>query len=234
MPKDKISQAEYDVLFAGEKKEKALTHALDIRKFETELYWKRATYFWTFIGVIFAGYVAVQSLNSDLKRELGVILSCLGFVFSNAWYCVNRGSKHWQENWEKHVELLEDDVMGPLYKTVLTRREVMSWRSIFHSYVSLKQFAEDCYYKFSHLITGPSQFSVSKINQIISLYIGVVWLYLIYHALPEFEQLRDFKALYFVVVGGSVVASLVLFLFGGRWKGGFWHGAEKRTAKINN
>jgi hypothetical protein len=37
-----------------------LGFALDIRKFEIELYWKRATYFWTFIGATFAAYGAVQ------------------------------------------------------------------------------------------------------------------------------------------------------------------------------
>ena len=33
-----------------------LAFAADIRKFEIELYWKRATYYWTFIAAAFAGY----------------------------------------------------------------------------------------------------------------------------------------------------------------------------------
>ena len=87
-----ITQSEYNTLFSNKKRESALQHALDIRKFEIELYWKRATYFWTFIGVALAGYGAVFAASVDLKTDLLVILSCLGFVFSFAWFCVNRGS----------------------------------------------------------------------------------------------------------------------------------------------
>lgn len=36
----------------------ALDRALDSRKFEIELYWKRATYFWAFLAVTLAGYSA--------------------------------------------------------------------------------------------------------------------------------------------------------------------------------
>ena len=31
---------------------------------------------------------------------------------------MNIGSKKWQENWEKHIDMLEDEVTGPIYKTV--------------------------------------------------------------------------------------------------------------------
>jgi Na+/melibiose symporter-like transporter len=78
---------------------KALTLALDIRKFEIELYWKRATYFWTFIAAAFAAYAIVYS-RADSKDDpwLLLVFSCLGFLFSSAWYLVNRGSKFWQNN----------------------------------------------------------------------------------------------------------------------------------------
>jgi len=117
LPTTEITQEQYENYFSPEKKrEKALEYALDIRKFEIELYWQRATYFWTFIGAIFAGYFAVQASETALRQDLAVVLSCLGFVFSIAWLCVNRGSKQWQENWENHVDSLEDNVIGPLYK----------------------------------------------------------------------------------------------------------------------
>ena len=45
-----------------------------------------------------------------------LVLACLGFIFSVAWILVNKGSKHWQENWENHIDLLEDSVTGPLHK----------------------------------------------------------------------------------------------------------------------
>lgn len=64
-------------------RKKALEHALDIRKFEIELYWKRASYFWTFIAATFAGYgaVSVSSGPGAAKSDLLVLLSCLGIVF---------------------------------------------------------------------------------------------------------------------------------------------------------
>ena len=58
MPSDnfeQVFQEQYSSLFEFEDdesklREKALDLALDIRKFEIELYWKRAAYFWGFIG----------------------------------------------------------------------------------------------------------------------------------------------------------------------------------------
>ena len=42
-----------------EKLKAALDQALDIRKFEIELYWKRTAYFWTLITAAFAGYFVI-------------------------------------------------------------------------------------------------------------------------------------------------------------------------------
>src|SRR6267378_6754839 len=112
MPTTDFSDEEYKVAFlekksvAGESiNVEALERALDIRKFEIDLYWKRATYFWTFIAATLAGFVAVQASSSGNKTDLSVLLSNLGFVLSFGSLCVNRGSKFWQENWEYHVDM---------------------------------------------------------------------------------------------------------------------------------
>lgn len=152
MPTEPYSQEDYLRDFSGKIRGKALEQALDIRKFEIELYWKRATYFWTFIAASLAGFGAIQISTAPSKADLSVILSCLGIVFSIGWLCVNRGSKHWQENWENHVDMLEDEKVGPLYKVVLTRARPKGGREW-----------------TQHFLNGPSQISVSKINQIISL-----------------------------------------------------------------
>jgi hypothetical protein len=140
------------------KTEKALELALEIRKFEIELYWKRATYFWTFLAVALAGYVTV-STSKDIppneKPDALLLVSCLGVVFSIAWYFVNRGSKFWQENWEKHVDLLENEINGPLYKTVLSEADLAFWK-----------------------LWGPYDFSVSKINQLLSLFVVLLFVLL--------------------------------------------------------
>ncbi|WP_417451218.1 hypothetical protein [Kordiimonas sp.] len=131
----------------------ALKYALDIRKFEIELYWKRTTYFWTVLAATFTGYGIAFAHN---MRWLSILLAGLGLVLSYGWYLANRGSKHWQQNWEQHVDMLEDPVLGPLYKTVFTEtpRPDKTIRAIF---------------------TAPAPFSVSKINQMISLYITLIW-----------------------------------------------------------
>jgi hypothetical protein len=138
---------------------KALDLALEIRKFEIELYWKRATYFWAFIAAAFGGYGLVQKLDDPEKTLLSVLLSCLGLVFSFGWYCVNRASKRWQQNWENHVDILEDAVLGPLYKVIIEKLD---------DHGPLRRIA-----------TGSAPLSVSKINQMISLFVVGAWVVLI-------------------------------------------------------
>ncbi|HML32315.1 hypothetical protein [Sporomusa sphaeroides] len=148
----------------------ALKYAHDIRKFEIDLYWKRATYFWTFIGATFAGYFALLAGNNKPDSDMLFLLNCLGFAFSLSWFFVNRGSKVWQENWEKHVDMLEDAIVGPLYKTTI-KNTVSKWN-----------------------IVRQRGFSASKINELLSLYICLIWILLssrmicnIYHWNEPFE-----------------------------------------------
>jgi Flp pilus assembly protein TadB len=139
----------------------AFAQVSDIRKFEIELYWKRAGYFWALIAVTFAGYFAMVSIEvagEPVQFLLSGVAAATGLVFTFAWYLANRGSKFWQENWENHLDLLEDGVTGPLYKTILERPEL-----------------EDAYEKF---VTGPLPLSVSRVNQRISIYVVFVWLFL--------------------------------------------------------
>lgn len=194
------SQEQYNKDFKDDKKKytAALEHALGIRKFEIELYWKRATYFWAFIGATLAGYGAIQASSIETKNELSVILACLGIVFSFGWFCVNKGSKKWHENWENHVDLLEDDVTGPLYKVVLGRHKP-------------KGIKESIY----RLITGPYEFSVSKINQMISLYVTFLWIFLLYKTLPGFRLEGTINWEYVVVIGLSFL-TCIGFLFLGK------------------
>ena len=47
----------------------ALRFALEIRKFEIELYWKRGTYFWAFIAVAFAAYGVTTRAEGPAERS---------------------------------------------------------------------------------------------------------------------------------------------------------------------
>ncbi|MBU2987254.1 hypothetical protein KO528_17955 [Saccharophagus degradans] len=135
----------------SKKSKNALKYALEIRKFEIELYWKRASYFWVLIGAAFVGYVAVITGVETYKNELSIVMASLGLVFSCAWLAVNKGSKFWQENWEGHVDMLENSHIGPLYKTVFNNSKKVLSLSGHH-------------------------FSVSKINLAVSFYVVLVWL----------------------------------------------------------
>jgi hypothetical protein len=160
----------------GKRKDKALEFALDIRKFEIELYWKRATYFWTFISVAFGGFVAVSMNDSPQKTDMSVLIACVGCVFSFAWYCVNRGSRQWQVNWEKHVDLLEDEVIGPLYKTIAKEEHLQPrglWRRI-------------CF-ELERVLVTEASISVAKVNQLTSVFVVLAWVGLLIYALPRFD-----------------------------------------------
>ncbi len=172
------------------KREKALDHALDIRKFEIGLYWQRAAYFWALIAAAFAGYFAILSAEHLCDKEfLAHVVGCIGLLFTWAWCLVNRGSKQWQENWENHVDMLEDEVTGPLYKTVLLRPKT----------------APD---PIERYITGPGKFSVSKINQWVSSFTLIIWGCLIVRSFPKITcaSLGAYK--------WHIIVSLLTALFG--------------------
>ena len=209
-----ITPEEYRGKFSG-KEDKALLQALDIRKFEIELYWKRATYFWTFIGATMAGFLATQASTVANKQDLAVILACLGFVFSFAWFCVNRGSKYWQENWEKHVDILEDNVTGPLYKIVLSRNNEMSFKD-----------------NIVHKLTGPANISVSKVNQLISLYISILWVFLLFYSLPEFSLTKPVDWFYVSIIGLSISVCVSFLTLGKSYGGGYFHIAKLRKSRL--
>jgi hypothetical protein len=161
----------------------AYNRAWENRDFEINKFWTRAAYFWGFIVLIFGAYFTII----DKKEEdefIQLILICLGIVFSIAWHYVIRGSKRWQENWETHIDKLEDYVSGPLYKTI---------------------FHKDTFY------------SVSKINEILSVVVLAVWLALLWNfldlnnSLPWNENASkspDFKTIIPLII--TVFVSIVI------------------------
>lgn len=133
--------------------EQALTYAVQERRFEIELYWKRATYSWALLGGVFVAYFAVATSDSIVAKELiQSVIGWLGLLVSTAWYLINRGSKFWQEHWEQKVELLENEIIGPVYKTASVHSR----------------------YSFVRLLSA-YPYSVTRINTYLSLIVCVVW-----------------------------------------------------------
>jgi hypothetical protein len=186
-----MQRADYLALFGAEigkessLQREALAHALDIRKFEIETYWKRATYFWALIAVSFGGFFALAS-----RETIGAFLvGCLGLLFSVGWYLVNRGSGSWQRNWEAHVDLLEDEVMGPLHKTLINRKK--------------QPFGD---------LAGPYPFSPSRINNILSLCVVISWvLLLILLCLRAPDTPENVFAISFLIVLTAIATTSLIF-----------------------
>lgn len=127
----------------------ALKYAIEIRKFEIELYWKRTSYFWALITVILGsiGYTIKQK-----HHEATIILSCVAVVLSCAWVFVNKGSKFWQENWEIQVAKREKNIIGTLFNNVFYKKPIGQ---------------ED----MLTLMTRSYSMSVSRINLLVSWFI---------------------------------------------------------------
>jgi uncharacterized membrane protein len=168
---------------------KAYEMAIDTRKFEIELYWKRTAYFWAFIVTTFAGYGWTLKSSSGFDDNfLTLLISCFGLILSVSWFLANKGSKKWQENWENHIDLLEDEITGPLYKTVLERKE-------------------------SNFFTGSENHSVSKINQLISVFVTVIWFILICKSIYNIYEFSfsGVKLWSLVLIILTIIAIIALF-----------------------
>lgn len=124
---DELPEKEYlDIFEKGRKREeieRSYQKAWEAKNFEIENYWKRANYFWAFQVAAFAGYFAVFSgdIYTDSPQVLYIVI-CIGAVTSSAWTFINKGSKTWQRHWEIHVDMLENEITGPLYKIVTTQK----------------------------------------------------------------------------------------------------------------
>lgn len=197
MEKEKrgISKENYIKEYNKGKLEEAFKIALNTRKFEIELYWKRTGYFVLFIGAIFVGYYNVLAINPTggdsefLKEWLPLLLSALGFLLSLLWHMANRGSKFWQENWEAQIEELSTHLGVPIFGII--KRPVHPIWNLMQEY----------------------PFSVSKVNQMVSLIITFAWLLMLGKEIKLLENIT-FGSWYKVLAGGIVIMFLGVMI---RW-----------------
>ena len=124
-----ITDNDYDKLFGLKKLKKydirknAFQKAWEMRNFEIDKFWQRSAFFWGLIAIIFTGYITIVTGDSyETKKGMYIdyYLILLGIIFSVAWLLVIRGNKRWQDNWEKHIEYLEQEITGPLYRTLFS------------------------------------------------------------------------------------------------------------------
>lgn len=148
-----------------EKTKKRYEVSLDTRKLEIELFWKRSLFFWGFIAAAFVAY-ATFSGDSPSNHRLSLIVSLFGLTCSYFWVLANKGSKYWQENWEQQVDLIEDEITGPLFKKPATPLN-KGWFSA-------------------------RQYSVSKLSISLSYYVTTLWAFLTLRSLLDLPLISDF------------------------------------------
>jgi hypothetical protein len=109
-------------------REAALARAHEIRQFEIELYWKRANYFWLLQAAVFAAVgLTWKAEGASFPKFVPLILSSLGLVTAWAGWLGSQGSKFWQRNWEHHIDMLETEFEGNLYKSVYVGPSGVKW-----------------------------------------------------------------------------------------------------------
>ncbi|GAA0294898.1 RipA family octameric membrane protein [Rhodovulum strictum] len=121
----------------GKKLREAYEKAHDIRKFEIQMYWQRSAYLWTVQALALTGLGFLLQIsdgvgfNCDsipydnqtkcstqrITTWLMIAIWCFGSFSAYVWLLLLRGAKFWQNNWERHVDYLEDGISGALYKT---------------------------------------------------------------------------------------------------------------------
>lgn len=175
---EKMTDKEYEEIFIkGRPKEDikfSYQQAWAAKNFEIELYWKRAQYFWAFQIAAFAGYFAVLNSNSysndpPKNPEVLFFVICIGSITAMAWNFINQGSKTWQRHWEIHVDMLEDNLTGPLYKIVTTQKtfSVSKINDIVSRFFILIWIILGVKYFINHLSLNP--FNIKNINWLIVL-----------------------------------------------------------------
>ena len=176
-----------------------LHYAYENRRFETDQFWKRTTYFWTLIVLCFAAFGLLLQYQGQGKHPqiigsfgfywehiLPLLCALMGFSVSVGWHISNRGSQHLMKKWKKHVEMLEDYVIGPLHKTT-------------HALGG------------EPLIVGAYPYSVSRVNTIISFCITVIWGILYVGEVVKFSMLIPERSFIFLFTAVSGILFLLLF-----------------------
>ncbi len=189
MNDEKISTDEaYLKKFSVNLRDKAFQVAIENRRFEIELYWKRATYFWTLIAAVFIGYFALQGNESKGSQFASFVISCIGLMFSLAWYLISRASAYWHANWDAHVHQLEDELVGPLQKA-----------KIDNNAFNLRD------------ITSPYHFSGTKIHAVTSLYIIFVWSFLLIESVSVYSGWTE-PFTYFNMLSFGLITAVFVFI----------------------
>ncbi|KPD10376.1 hypothetical protein AN476_21310 [Phaeobacter sp. 11ANDIMAR09] len=161
--------------------EEAYKTAHRIREFEIELYWKRTAYIWAMqaalIGIVLflksGGDVRIKldffnpsiviSTSPSSSTLISILLtSTLALTVAWLWYLLIEGAKFWQDNWERHVDILGEKLGQNLYQVYPIRK-----------------------------FDGLEPYSVTKINGYVVVSFVIFWIVNIFWALWCLYEITD-------------------------------------------
>lgn len=176
-----------------EKAKAAFDKAWETRNFEIELYWKRTNYFWAFQIPVFAAYFTLISASApNLPQVVIYLICCIGIIISLAWKLINVGSKDWQRHWEHHIDQLEDNFTGPLYKTISKTKtfSVSKINELVSSFFTLIWIGLALFYiiDFELFVLSASKSFAYKELIITLVTLFVVWQMVCQHGLGLFQK----------------------------------------------
>ena len=101
--------------------QKLLDRLYDCRKIEIEHLWQRSVFLGTFIVLAFSGYGMLvgkmldktcnnHTIFMEQAHLAGMVCGCILLFLGVLWVCMAKGSKRWQELYERKIVLLEDQI----------------------------------------------------------------------------------------------------------------------------
>lgn len=211
--------------------EKCLDHFHEAMKNEINRLWQRSIFLATFLVLIFVGYgnVLMRLFDSecgcgfddgyvcvDFRLNLAcVVIALLGVLFSSLWIMMAKGSKAWQEKYERTLYCFINGV-----KRKYPKIKELTKLGFAHGF--LKGVENKGFNNWLCSVKAGA-YSASKINVAIGIVSGVFWVIVgsvhsallppsfgrvILNFMSEFVQLRWFSPVVFVIV--SVVLVLIL------------------------
>lgn len=147
--------------------------ALDARAHELTLFWQRSLFFWGFIAAAFTALAVIE--RDGTSPRLGVAISCFGCVCSWAWVLINKGSRYWQENWERKVNDRQSNVVGLLFRPESEQprrrtREIWAGRKQGLTWMATS-------------VWSGSRYAPARVVIALSMYVALMWTCLMAYAL---------------------------------------------------
>jgi hypothetical protein len=174
-----------------ERRDKLFDVALATRNFEIELLWKRSLFFWGFIAAAFIAYAAFNKDRDD--KVTAMAIANFGAICSLCWTLANRGSKYWQQAWERRLfetefEALGSKPFGGAFIPDASRRHLWGqWSVGWH-------------------------FSVSRLAIALSDFTFLIWIFLVVRLLPgaHWPQCLGIEPAVIIPIGTLIYALVIL------------------------